>query len=233
MNLSKALTLAGVPAELHAKALACFTCSKKDQPSHLRKHYIRLFKAGKIADMLPWTANRLIEVRPDLADWDIAPMLNITCNGDNIDWIDTPVGGRPNPDCWLDPDPESIEHKLACLRNYWLPGTHPRSPEARKAWYRRNAGEYQAWRKGVVIDPSLPLQEWTANGITVLKCGDVWQAWGTLQIAGPLHWKFDVGYEVGNVFGRINGRWVQTWYPIKGHELRACVCYVVYPIFKS
>lgn len=233
MNLNRILDLAGVPATLHAEAIACFEQSRQDQPSHLKKHWIRLTKAGKIASLLDWQDNRLIDKHPEFADWDIAPVLNVTCNGDNGPWIETPEGGRPNPDSWLDADPESADYQLACQQNYWLPGTHPRSPEARKAWYRRNACEYQAWRNGMAIDTTLPLQEWTDNGITVIKCGHAWQMRGTLQILGPIRWKFDVGYEVGNVFGWINERWTQSWYPLPDYELRACVCYVVYPIFKS
>ena len=118
-------------------------------------------------------------------------------------------------------------------RNYWLPGVHPRADESRKAWYRRNAGEYEAWRKGVAIDPALLPQEWSANGVTVLHSGGVWQAYGTLQILGPIRRKFDIGYEVGNVFAFVNDKWVQSWYPLPGHELRACVCWVVYPVFRS
>lgn len=231
MNLNRILTLAGVPAELHAEALACFERARRDHPSHLRKHYIRLLKAGKIASLLDWSDNRLIDKHPELADWDIAPVLNVTCNGDNGPWIVDEIGqGKPYENSWLDPDPASVEYALACQRNYWLMGHHPRSPEARKAWYRRNAGEYQAWRKGMPIDPATPVQVWTANGVTVLKCGDVWQAFGTLQVLGPLRWKFDIGYEVGNVFAKVGGKWVQSWYPLPTHELRACVCYVVYPV---
>lgn len=234
MNITKLLQLAGVPAELHAEALACFAQAKLDHPSHLRKHWIRLTKAGKIADMLGWETNRLIEVRPDLLDLDIAPVLNVTAHGDNGPWVETPEGGRPNPDAWLNKNPESDEYKQAVASNYWCPGEHPRTCKSHKAQYRRNGGEGQAWRFGKSIDPSLPLQEWTANGITVLKCASVWQAYGTLRILGPLRWKFDVGYEIGNAFAKLAGRWVQSWYPLPGYELRACVCWVVYPtIFKS
>ena len=231
MIVNSILELAGVPTGLRAEALLCFEQSKQRQPSHLRKHWVRLMKAGKIASLLDWGDNRLIDKHPELADWDIAPVLNVTCNGDNGPWIVDETGqGKPYENSWLDRDTASVEYALACQRNYWLMGHHPRSPEARKAWYRRNACEYMAWSKGMPIDPAMPMQEWTENGVTVLKCGRVWQAKGTLQILGPLRWKFDIGYEVGNVFARINNRWVQSWYPLPGYELRACVCWVVYPV---
>lgn len=227
---TRLLTLAGVPDALQAEALACFERSRRDQPSHLRKHWMRLIKAGQIASLLDWQDNRLLDKHHELQDWDIAPVLNVTCNGDAGIWRETPEGGRPDPQCWLDTDPKSADYQLAVQRNYWLPGAHPRSPEARKAWYRRNACEYEAWRKGMPIDPSLPVQEWSAGGVTVLKCGNVWQASGTLQILGPMRWVMDIGYEVGNVMAKVNGAWVQSWYPLPGYELRACVCHVVYPI---
>ena len=225
MNESRALTIAGVPTTLHAEALECFAASREDQPSVLYKHFVRLFRAGKIASLLDWHDERLIDKHPELAEWDIAPVLNVTCNGDALPWDETgPIAGA-----WLDKDPESTDYQLAVQRNYWAPGTHPRSPEARKAWYRRNAGEYEAWRKGMAIDPALLPQVWSANGVTVLRSGHVWQAYGTLQIVGPLRWKFDIGYEVGNVFAKVGGKWVQSWYPLPGYELRACVVWVVYP----
>lgn len=229
MNLQNLLRAAGVPAHLHPEALACFSQSKRDHPSHLRKHWIRLFKAGKIASLLDWQDERLIGRHPELADWDIAPVRNVTCNGDNLPWDETgPVTGA-----WLDGDAGSVDYQLAVQRNYWLPGVHPRADESRKAWYRRNAGEYEAWRKGMVTDPALLPQVWSANGVTVLRSGHVWQAYGTLPILGPIRWKFDIGYEVGNVFAFVNDKWVQSWYPLPGYELRACVCWVVYPTIKG
>ena len=49
----------------------------------------------------------------------------------------------------------------------------------------------------------------------------------------PRYVKIDIGYEVGNVFAKINGKWVQSWYPLPTHELRACVCWVVYPTWSK
>lgn len=226
------LRTAGVPEHLWTQAEASLSRARATTGGTLgamtwRKHYVRLFKAGAIAKLLPWTANRLLDCDPGKDEWDIAPMLNITCNGDNVQWRETPEGGRPDPDSWLNPDPSSDEYRRAIEANYWLPGTHPRSPEARKAWYRRNACEYEAWKRGSPVGESV--QEWSAGGLTVLCSGDAWQIRGTAPLLGPIKLKIDIGYEVGNTFAKINGRWVQGWYPLPRHELRACVCWVVHP----
>ena len=44
--------------------------------------------------------------------------------------------------------------------NYWAEGTHPRSEASRRAWYRRNGGEYRAWRLGVPVDPACTPTVW-------------------------------------------------------------------------
>lgn len=229
MNINKILSKAGVPYELHREAIKCFEESKKDQPSHIYKHYVRLTKAKKIAKLLDWEDNRLIYRFPELKKYDIAPMLNTTCNGDNPPWLMTSKGARPYEECSLDKDQESQDYKDAVERCYWAPGHHPRSYEARVAWYARNACEYDAYVLGKFINLSEELKVWQKNNIVVLNCGDVWQAYGTLDIIGPLKWKFDVGYEIGNVFAFIDGKWVQSWYPIDGYLLKAPVCFVVYP----
>lgn len=232
MNVAKLLQLAGVPPTLWPEAQAAIdeahaTTGGTLGPLTWRKHFVRLFRAGRIASLLAWEDNRLIDRHPELAEWDIAPVLNVTCNGDNSVWRDTPEGGRPDPNGWASPDPRSVDYQLACQRNYWLPGAHPRSPEARKAWYRRNACEYVAWELGCPVGTDV--QEWSGNGVTVLRSGDAWQIRGIVNWLGPINLKVDIGYEVGNVFAKINGRWVQSWYPLPTHELRACVCWVVYP----
>ena len=55
----------------------------------------RLFYTKKISKLIPWEAERLIDVKPELAYMDIAPMINITAHGDNATWVMTPEGGRP------------------------------------------------------------------------------------------------------------------------------------------
>ena len=234
-SIEKCLALAGVPENLWSSAQAAIDSARASTGGTLgalmwRKQWVRLFQAGKIAKILPWGANHLIEVRPDLAEWDIAPMLGITANGDTVEWIGTPDGGRPNPNSWMNTDPSSAEYQRAVAANYWLPGRHPREEASRKAWYRRNACEYVAWQRGMPVGDAV--QEWKANGITVLRSGDAWQIDGVCKWLGPLSMKIDIGYEVGNVFGAVNGRRVQCWYPLPDHELRACAVWMIYPVLK-
>lgn len=230
VQITDLLQAAGVPPTLWPEAQASID---KARAAHgwtlglmtLRKHYVRLFKAGKIAKLLPWSANRLLDVRPDLAEWDIAPVRNVTCNGDNMPWDESGPVAEP----WSDPDLASADYRFAVLRNYWLHGTHPRSPEARKAWYRRNACEYVAWERGSPVGAGV--QEWTGGGITVLRSGDAWQIHGAVPLLGPLKLKIDIGYEVANVFVRRADQWVQGWYPLPGYELRACVVWMRHPVW--
>lgn len=234
VQIAELLQAAGVPPTLWPEAQASIDKARAATGGTLgamtwRKHYVRLFRAGKIAKLLPWTANRLLDVDPDMAEWDIAPMLNITANGDNVQWAETPDGGRPNPNSWMSVDPESVDYRAAVDACYWAPGCHPRSPEARKAWYRRNACEFIAWELGCPVGTNV--QEWTANGITVLRSGDAWQIHGAVPLLGPLKLKIDIGYEVANVFAKVNGKWVQGWYPLPGYELRACVVWMRHPVW--
>lgn len=222
MNLLKHLQAAGVPDHYHPAALAALEGARERAHGLTwAKWKVRLFKAGKIAKLLPWSAERLVDVRHDLADWDIAPMVNITAHGDNVPWVGTPEGGRPAPGQWLDPaDPQAV------AANYWLPGTHPRSPESRKAWYRRNAGEYRAWRLGVPVDLSTGVQVWRGNGSTVYRCGDAWQVIAQDKLLFiPVVVR--VGYEISNLWRESDG--VQLWFPIPGADLRAPVTWSVLP----
>lgn len=222
MNLLKHLQAAGVPDHYHPAALEALEHAReRAQGLTWAKWRVRLFKAGQIAKLLPWSAERLVDVRPDLADWDIAPMVNITAHGDNVPWVETPEGGRPAPGQWLDP-----ADAQAVAANYWLPGTHPRSPESRKAWYRRNAGEYRAWRLGVPVDLSTGVQVWRGNGSTVYRCGDAWQVIAQDKLLFiPVVVR--IGYEISNLWRESDG--VQLWFPIPGADLRAPVTWSVLP----
>lgn len=224
MNYIKHLQAAGVSAHYHAAAVnALQGARERAQGLTWAKWKVRLFKPGKIASLLAWHHERLIDVRPDLADWDIAPMVNITAHGDNVPW----PGGRPAPGAWRNPDPTSAEHKAAVAANYWCKGTHPRSPESRKAWYHRNAGEYRAWRLGMPVDLAAGVQVWRGPGVAVYRCGEAWQIVATVQLVGKLQQRLRVGYEVSNVWNETKG--VQAWYPIAGHDLRAPVTWSVLP----
>lgn len=230
MNLSRLLTIAGVPATLHVEAIDCIELADEVSDGLLAaKLKIRWIQAGAIAKAMKWEHNRLIEARPDWADRDIAPMLNITANGDNGPWIDTPEGGRPLEAFWLNPDPSSDEYARAVDACYWCKGAHPRSEKARKAWYRRNGGEYLAWSRGMAVDDGY--QMWTGTRdkltVTVVRSGGAWLLKFTRKLIGKLSIKTRVGFEVDNVFSGPLAP--QMWYPIAGHELRAPVTWSVLP----
>ena len=230
------LITAGVPdllggEPLHDLALASLAESRRRIDGLLlHKAQVRLLRARAIADSMPWEAERLINVRPDRASWDIAPMLNVTGHGDNIRWAETPAGGRPVVGCWLDPDPQSAEYRDAVAACYWTGGKHhPRSREARRAWYLRNGGEHEAWRRGVTIDPAERVQRWSgeASGVAVqiVRCGDAWvittqRSWFGIPVRGRY------GSEVDNLF-TVAGE--QAWFPLPGYELRAPVTWSTLP----
>ncbi len=228
MDYLKHLAAAGVPATLYGTAAAALDQARERiKGLTLAKWRVRLFRAGEISRLLPWSAERLIDVRPDLAAWDIAPMVNITAHGDNAPWQETPQGGRPVPGRWLNPDPTSDEYRQAVAANYWCPGEHPRSAKSRKAWYRRNAGEYAAWARGMPIDLSAGVQVWRGNGVTVRRCGDAWQIVAAWKLLGLVPMVTRIGYELDNVWVERTGE--QAWYPLPGFELRATVTWSVLP----
>ena len=234
-QLTEWLALAGVPDGLHAQVLTCMQDAKQRSAGlTMAKWRTRLLKAGKIAKALPWEAERLIAVRPDWADCDIAPMLNITAQGDNGPWRDTPEGGRPDPNSWLNPDPASAEYQQAVDSCYWCKGEHPRSEKARKAWYRRNGGEYRAWRLGMPVGQDA--RHWVYHGVglrvDVVRSGDAWCVNVRRRLLGKLWLDMRCGFEVDNVYQRsvFDGvTIVLAWYPIAGHELRAPVTWSKVP----
>ena len=192
-------------------------------------------KAGAIAKAMPWESNRLLDVKPEWARYDIAPMLNITGHGDNGPWVFPDGGdiasGRPIQDYWLNDDSASDEYKLAVSKCYWCPGSHPRSQKARKAWYRRNGGEYEAWSRGMAVDASIPVQRWQGHdgrlSVSVVRCGDAWVVNTRRKLAGSLCIEGRYGYEIDNV---MCGDYApQMWYPLPGYTLRAPVAWVTVP----
>jgi hypothetical protein len=232
MNLHTYLTIAGVPAALHPQASAALAqCRSACRGLAWAKWRVRLFKAGQIARMIPWQADRLTDVRPDLADWDIEPVLNVTAHGDNVPWIDTPSGGRPQPHCWLDADPQSDEYRQAVAACYWAPGQHPRSTAAVKAWYRRNAGAALAYRLGAPVDEARGHRIWRGQqgrtSVVVLGSGAAWQIIAETRLA--LGWKLRRrwGHEVANVFSGVHAP--QAWYALAGTVLRAPVSWTTLP----
>jgi len=222
------LSRAGVPGTLQAEAVEVLAeVHEKTSGLLLTKFKPRLLHAGDIAELLSWESERLIDVRPDLAEWDIAPMINITCNGDKGIWIGEPGQGRPQPGSWLNPDPESDDYKAAVAACYWCPGHHPRSYEARVAWYKRNAGEYVAYQRGVKVEEQVKPIVWTQDGITVANHGEAWQIRRDQHIALGFGLKYRLGHEIDNVFDLSTGE--QRWYPIPGYDLKAPVSWSILP----
>ena len=230
MTPTQTLTLAGVPESLHSEAIASLNAADfKRAGLTWAKWRTRLFRAGKIADLLDWNDERLCIKHPELCDWDIAPMLNVTAHGDNGPWA--PDGSRPLANYWRNADPASAEYAEAVAANYWLPGAHPRSKESRKAWYRRNAGEYEAWARGAAIDPANGFEIWRGERgrtrVIVWQCSGAWLVKTSFRLAGDLAINTRRGFEIDNIF---SGDYTpQMWWPVPGYELRAPVTWSTVP----
>ena len=213
-SLPQLLTIAGVPEALHEGAMTCLADARQRAEGLLwHKLKVRLLKADKIARAMLWEAERLIDVRPDWARWDIAPMRNITGHGDNVPWDESgPIAGA-----WMDDTPEA---RAAC---YWCKGEHPRSRKARVAWYRRNGGEYEAWARGAAIDTTQPLQKWEGDAgttrVQVWRWGAAWLVNSTRKI-GPITLRGRYGFECDNAAG---------WRALPGYDLRAPVTWSTVP----
>lgn len=226
MNYSKYLERAGVPANLHPEAiLSLEEAHASSSGLTWSKWRVRLFKNKKIAELLDWEDERLCIKYPALAEWDIAPMLNITAHGDNVPW--DPKLNKPTEGQWLDKDPNSPNYKSAVASNYWLEGTHPRSKESRAAWYRRNAGEFKAWSLGKEVDLTYGVSVWRKNGVTVYNCGDAWQVLASDKFLGIVPLAVRIGYEISNLW--IESSNTQAWYPVPGYPLKAPVTWSVIP----
>jgi len=234
MDLREMLTRAGVPTSLHEEALLSLqTAQERAEGLLWFKIKARLFKSGELASYLGWNNERLVEVRPDLNDYDIAPMVNITGHGDNAPWHQTELGVRPLPGNWMNQDPESDEYKAAVASNYWLPGTHPRSPESRKAWYKRNAGEFLAYRRGEPInfdEDRNPPVIYQNGDYKAIKHGHCWLVVCKRKVFWKLHIHTRVGFEIDNLWSFKNN--TQAWYPVPGYALRAPVTSSSIPRFK-
>ena len=236
MNIDKLLTVAGLSDYDKLAATACLL-EAKERTNGLLLHKLkaRWLMAGKIADALPWKAERLCNEVPEWAEFDIEPMLNITAQGDNAPWRMTDQGGRPYEGHWLRLDPRSADSKNAVDSCYWSKGNHPRSYEARKAWYRRNGGAYRAYQLGQKVDiKGDGVKTWKGSEgnltVKVYQCGSAWQVNATRKVFGRLSVKTRIGYEITNVWRESNG--LQAWYPIPGYDLKAPVTWSVLPTFK-
>ena len=230
MSPTKALQLAGVPEALHAEALASIAQAEKAKRGLLlHKLKARWLHAGDIAELLDWEDERLCTACPEWASWDIAPMLNVTAHGDNGPWA--PDGSRPLAGYWLNADPQSAEYQAAVEANYWCKGAHPRSKESRKAWYRRNAGEYEAWDRGAPIDPANGFEIWRGERgrtrVIVWQCSGAWIVKTSFRLIGNLAINTRRGFEIDNIF---SGDYTpQMWFPVPGYELKAPVTWSTVP----
>lgn len=234
MNLAKLLQTAGVPAHLHQEAIASLQEAERRARGLLwHKIKVRFLYAGKIADMIPWEAERLIEVRPDLLSWDVEPIQHIRSYGDNSPhWHSTPEGDRATPRVWLNKDPESAEYKEAVAHCYWCPGEHPKSKKAVKAQYRRNGGAGEAYSRGAVIRVGVEgFKQWESGGIKVSCADGAWIISGKTKLLGFIPASIRFGFEVDNIFGKYPGTdyFRQFWFPIEGFELKAPATWSVRP----
>lgn len=234
MDIHKLLQIAKVPTDLHSVAEdAIELADRRSDGLFWYKLKTRLFYNKKIAKKLSWSNNRLIEVCPDWADMDIAPMLNITCNGDDGSWEDTPEGGRPIEAFYTNPDPSSSEYYQALHSKYAKGKYHPRSEKFRAMWYRRNGGEFKAYRLGVPVDTATGniIYEGSKDNwqVKVYNSGDAWLIKAKRKI-GFFYLNYRVGFETDNVFSGPLAP--QMWYPIPGYELLAPVTWSILPSFK-
>ena len=232
MNTIKALQIAGVPEKHYKAATASIElASKRTEGLLLHKMKARYLKAKKISNILQWEDERLCVKYPKYAEYDIAPMRNITCNGDHLPWKNTTEGGRPDPDAWMNKDPNSLEYQEAVMNATslrYFSGNHPRSRKAREMWYRRNGGEYLAWERGQVIRPSEGFERWTGTqGSTQVIATRADGAWiiRASERTGPFRVVTRVGFEVDNIYSGMYSP--QAWFPIEGYELRGCATHSV------
>lgn len=227
-NVYKFLTLCSVPPSLHPFAIKSLEEAKlRSKHLNLKKWYTRLFKAKAISELLQWEDNRLIDVKSSWARHDIAPVQNITANGDNIPWLSMTQAYQ---DAYLNKNPRSEEYKEAVKSNYWCKGEHPRSKKSRKAWYRRNGGEYLAWTLGRAITPHKhqTLQKsWKFSNkkyrIEIIEQEGVWQINAKRRWLGPVWLDYRLGYELDNAAG---------WLPMEGFEFRATLVWTIVPCRK-
>lgn len=227
----KHLQAAGVPAHYHPAAIVCLEAARRRAKGLLlHKLRARWLRAGKIAKVMRWEDERLLDVRPLQILDDVAPMVNITGHGDNADWVMTPDGGRPAPGRWLNADPTSDDYQRAVASNYWCPGEHPRSAMSRKAWYRRNGGEYEAWARGMHVDVQ-HARAWHGPGLSVYECDGAWQIIAQDNVLGFVPVQVRIGYEISNVWRESDG--AQLWWPIPSHALRAPLTWSVLPTLRG
>lgn len=232
MNLIELLTKAGVPVELHVQAEDCLLQAEAHaQGLTWHKLKVRLFKAGSLAKHMTWEAERLIDVRPDLASADVAPMQNVSLLGDFLPWLGDASKGTLTSGQFLNKDPNSAEYAEGVAINKWTKGAHVRSPESHKGAIRRNGGEYEAWSRGMKVSLADYQKPWvSADGtVKVFQNGNAWLIVAKGTWLGIIPTKMRLGYEIDNVLIEVDGKPTQGWIPLPGYELRAPVTWSVLP----
>lgn len=116
MNVAaRALTMAAVPAHLHAEALACMA-EAQQRHRGLQWHKIKARLAAKrIARALPWEADTVDEALPHLASYGVVPYYGNGVNGDNAPWAEVylmPDGSERELTGWGLPREGAMSHPL-------------------------------------------------------------------------------------------------------------------------
>lgn len=233
-TIEQYLELAKVPKELHAEAIASLAVAELDaQGLTWHKLKTRLFKAGKLAKLMTWESERLIDVAPQHAASDVAPMQNISLLGDFLPWKGDPAKDQLTSGQFLNRDPSSAEYALGVAINKWTKGHHVRSYESHKGAIRRNGGEYEAWSRGEPVDKSRYHEPYVSDDgtVKVFRNGNVWQIVATDRKWKIIPMKLRIGYEIDNVLGKADGsdEIIHYWIPLIGYELRAPVTWSVLP----
>ena len=220
MNISKMLSKLDAPAEVKEAAhVALSAAVDKSKGLTWHKWKLRLFKAKKLASKLSWESERLIDVDPNLLSSDIAPVINVTAYGDHVVWVE---GVGPVPGTWMNKDPNSEDYKsnlAASKEKGYKHDVHSRTKEWHTWWYRRNAGEGEAWIRGAAVGP-MPQrpQVWKGENTLLLHSGDAWQLYHFKPWFGKWGLLTEIGHEISNVW---NFKYdAQGHYPIPGYELR-------------
>ena len=227
MNIAKLIAKTDMPAELQPVAVVTLEAAKrKAKGLNWHKLKVRLFESKKLADKLSWESERLIDVDPALISKDIAPTRSVTAYGDHFDWDEKTH--QPQPGTWLNKDPESAEYKRAVeLTKDRYIDLHPRSGRFHRWWYKRNAGEGEAWARGVAVDMPRRPTVYLGDGVAVLHSGDAWELLAFRKLVGSFGIVTRVGYEIDNVWHFPKE--AQGHYPIEGYELRAPLTWTVLP----
>lgn len=192
MDHLKYLRAAGVPADLHAQALASLSASRTLFAKVSPYKWKAPFMLARIVRKLPWEAEKM---PTRWAHYDN----EISLNGDHNPWqYDPAVKDFVRAPAPLNDTPEI---RAQC---YYAKGHHPRSRWARYIWLGwRNRASLYAFELGPPA--ARDIEAWGdpgANngysGITVWRMGMHWQIY-VIKKWGPLCIRRNVGVKVSNV----------------------------------